>query len=158
MNTAEVTLLLKASVEVYRKEIYHNRLEINSYCKENNHLSVIWLRFQMSLIFDNFFQNLQQKIDGKLLKSSFFWSRSWTDLNYAEFKSTQARKRANIWTHGVFCCGKTIICNKYRALKTQKFQKPNSSDNQVQKMWEKLQTWEKATITSQMITKHKTQL
>ena len=42
MNTAEVTLLLKTTVSKFiGKEIYHNRLEINSYCKENNHLSVI---------------------------------------------------------------------------------------------------------------------
>ena len=34
MNTAEVTLLLKATVSKFiEKEIYHNRLEINSYCK-----------------------------------------------------------------------------------------------------------------------------
>ena len=104
MNTAEVTLLLKTTVSKFiEKEIYHNRLEINSYCKENNHLSVIWLRFQMSLIFDNFFQNLQQKIDGKLLKSSFFWSRSWTDLNYAENKNSSQLKqeRGPIFEHMV---------------------------------------------------------
>ena len=40
MNTAEMTLLLKTIVSKFiEKEIYHNRLEINSYCKKNNHLS-----------------------------------------------------------------------------------------------------------------------
>ena len=38
VNTAEVTLLLKAIVSKFiEKEIYHTRLEINSNCKENNH-------------------------------------------------------------------------------------------------------------------------
>lgn len=40
MNTAEMTLLLKTIVSKFiEKEIYHKRLEINSYCKKNNHLS-----------------------------------------------------------------------------------------------------------------------
>ena len=48
VNTAEVTLLLKAIVSKFiEKEIYHNRLEINSNCKENNHSLVKWLPFQM---------------------------------------------------------------------------------------------------------------
>ena len=107
---------------------------------------------EINLCLTNSFKSLRQKIDGKLLKTAFFWSRVLSDLIYAEngdltwFKQEWGPKYQEMLC---FAIAKWLFVLPILRLKTPKISKDKAFHSiACKKYWKKCTSWEKAVTRS----------